>query len=80
MIREPRKIRLWRSIYTIWMKEIRDNVRDRKALRQSITTPLIFGLIFALFTPLGKNSVIGCLPMFSHRFLPHEQFPLGCLL
>lgn len=52
MIREPRKIRLWRSIYTIWMKEIRDNVRDRKALRQSITTPLIFGLIFALFTPL----------------------------
>lgn len=44
------------SILNIWRKELTDYVRDRKTLRQSLITPLILGIFYAVFNPLISSS------------------------
>ncbi|MEA2576103.1 MAG: sodium transport system permease protein [Chloroflexia bacterium] len=42
---------MWSRISNIWSKEITDNLRDKKALRQAILVPLIVGIFYAVFNP-----------------------------
>lgn len=39
----------------IWLKELMDTARDRKALRQSLLTPMIIGIVYAFLNPLLGN-------------------------
>lgn len=43
-------------ILNIWRKELMDYLRDRKSLTQSLATPLILGIFYALFNPLISSS------------------------
>lgn len=43
---------MWNRIRNIWFKELTDSLRDRKALRQSLLTPLIIGIFYALLNPV----------------------------
>ncbi len=43
------------NIINIWRKEVTDNLRDRKALRQSILVPVLFGVVYAFLFPLLGN-------------------------
>lgn len=43
------------NITNIWRKEVTDNLRDRKALRQSILVPVLFGVVYAFLFPLLGN-------------------------
>lgn len=43
------------NIINIWRKEVVDNLRDRKALRQSVLMPVMFGIIYAFLFPLLGN-------------------------
>ncbi len=43
------------NILNIWRKEVTDNLRDRKALRQSILVPVLFGVVYAFVFPLLGN-------------------------
>jgi sodium transport system permease protein len=40
------------NYFNIWLKEILEMVRDRKALRQTLLIPLILGAFYAVFNPL----------------------------
>jgi sodium transport system permease protein len=42
---------MWSRISNIWGKEVRDSLRDRKAIVQSIVIPLLFGIFYAVFNP-----------------------------
>jgi sodium transport system permease protein len=48
---------MWSRISNIWGKEVRDSLRDRKAVTQSIVIPLFFGIFYAIFNP-WLNSII----------------------
>jgi sodium transport system permease protein len=48
---------MWTRITNIWGKEVRDSLRDRKAITQSLVIPLIFGIFYAIFNP-WLNSII----------------------
>lgn len=48
---------MWSRIANIWRKEITENVRDKKALRQGLLTPVIIGIFYALFSPLLNSAI-----------------------
>src|SRR5687768_17149670 len=48
---------MWSHIANIWSKEVRDSLRDRKAITHSLLIPLIFGIFYAIFNP-WLNSII----------------------
>lgn len=41
---------MWKRLINVWRKELIDSLRDRKSLRTSVLTPILMGLVFALFT------------------------------
>ena len=43
---------MWTRIQTIWVKELIDNLRDRRALSQALIVPLFLGVVYALINPL----------------------------
>lgn len=46
-----------RNILNIWRKELTDSLRDRRALTQSLLTPLIIGVVYAIMNPLINASI-----------------------
>lgn len=48
---------MWSRIANIWKKEITENVRDKKALRQGLLIPVIIGIFYALFSPLLNSAI-----------------------
>lgn len=43
---------MWTRITNIWFKELMDSLRDRRALRQAILTPVAIGILYAIMNPL----------------------------
>lgn len=48
---------MWSRIANIWRKEITENMRDKKALRQGLLIPVIIGIFYALFNPLLNSAI-----------------------
>ncbi|HEX8598992.1 MAG TPA: ABC transporter permease [Chloroflexia bacterium] len=48
---------MWSRVANIWKKEITENVRDKKALRQGLLIPVIIGIFYALFSPLLNSAM-----------------------
>ncbi|MDQ5823142.1 MAG: ABC transporter permease [Chloroflexota bacterium] len=48
---------MWSRVANIWKKEITENVRDKKALRQGLLIPVVIGIFYALFSPLLNSAI-----------------------
>ena len=44
-------------IINIWIKEIKDSIRDRRALTQGLLIPVLLGIGYAVFNPLLASSI-----------------------
>jgi sodium transport system permease protein len=44
-------------VANIWIKEIKDSIRDRKALTQALLIPILLGVGYAVFNPLLASSI-----------------------